>query len=122
MKTSNVMRAEKYYTLVGEKNIEGIKQYLHPDAELHSPLATLKGKENVVQATRNYMNMIESLRIRAKFGEGDQAVIIYDVDIPGIAKNFPAAVLLSFRNELIIKIELFYASHYFVEKKKEIFS
>jgi len=122
MKTNNVTLAEEYYKLVGEKNVEGIKKYLHPDVELYGPLAILKGKEAVVKATINYMNMIESLTIRAKFGAGDQAMIVYDVDIPGIANDFPAAVLLSFRDGLIVRSELFYDGSRFVQKREEIFS
>lgn len=49
-------------------------------------------------------------------------MIVYDSDIPGIAKNFPGASLLSFREGLIVKIELFYDGSRFLEKKKEIFS
>lgn len=122
METKNVALAEQYYKLVGEKNREGIKKFLDPQVEFYGPLATLKGKEATFQATSNYMNMIESLTIRAKFGAADQAMIVYDVDIPGIAKDFPAAVLLSFRDELIVRIELFCDGSRIIEKRKEIFS
>ena len=122
MHTNNVVLAEEYYTLVGEKNAEGIKKYLHPDVELYGPLATAKGKEAVFEATSNFINMIKSLKIRAKFGAGDQAMIVYDLDIPGIMEAFPGAVLLNFRDGLIIRIELFYDARRVVEKKEEIFS
>ncbi len=115
-------QAEEYYTLVGEKNVEGIKKHLHSDVELYGPMATLKGKEAVVQATSNYMKVFNSLIIRAKFGAGEQAMIVYDVDIPGIREDFPGAVLLTFLDGLIIKIELFYDSNAFQEKKEETFS
>ncbi|MBX7067429.1 MAG: nuclear transport factor 2 family protein [Parachlamydiales bacterium] len=118
----NVMRAEGYYKLVGKKDVEGIKKYLHPDVEFYGPLATLKGKEAVIQATSGFMNAFESLVIRTKFGSGEQAMIVYDTDIPGIAKSFPGASLLTFRDGLIVKIELFYDASRFAEKKKEIFS
>ena len=117
METNNAAMAEEYYTLVGQKNAEGIKKYLHPDVELYGPLATLKGKEAVIEATSNFMNAFKSLTIRAKFGAGDQAMIVYDVDIPGIAKDFPGASLLSFRDGLIVRIELFYDASRFLEKK-----
>ncbi len=68
------------------------------------------------------MNMIESLTIRTKFGAEDQAMIVYDVDIPGIAKGFPGALLLSFCDGLIVRIDLFYDGSCFLEKKEEIFS
>lgn len=119
---TNAKRAEEYYTFVGTKNIEGVKRYLHPNVELYGPLATLKGKEAVVQATSNYMNMITSLSIQAKFGAGDQAMIVYNVDIPGITNDFPGATLLNFRDGLIVRVQLFYDGSRFLKKKEEIFS
>lgn len=113
MAISSMMKAEEYYKLIGEKNVDGVKKYLDHDVEFYSPLATLKGKEAVVKATGNFMNAIASLKIRAKFDSGDQAMIVYDVDFPGMASNFPGASLLTFRNNLIVRIELFHdASHF----------
>jgi ketosteroid isomerase-like protein len=114
--------AEQYYKQVGKKNIEEVKKFFHPDVELFGPLATLKGKEAVTQATINFMNLIESLNVRAAFGLGHQAMIVHDSDIPGIAKGFPGAVLLSFQEGLIIRLELFYDSKRLIEKRDEIFS
>jgi hypothetical protein len=122
METNNVTLAEEYYKLVGEKNAEEIRKYLHPDVEFSGPLATLKGREAVVEATSNFMNMVASLTIRAKFGTEEQAMIVYDSEIPGIAKEFPGASLLNFRDGLIVKIQLFYDGSRFIEKKEEIFS
>lgn len=118
----NITHAEEYYTFAGEKNIVGMKKYLHPDVEFYGPLATLKGQEAVIMATSNFMKMFQSLRIRTTFGSGDQAMVVYDTDIPGISKDFPGASLLTFRDGLIIKIELFYDGSRFLEKSKEIFS
>lgn len=117
METNNIARANAYYTLVGERDVEGIKKYLHPDVEFYSPLSSCKGKEAVIKATTGFMNSFKSLAIRAKFGADDQAIIIYDVDIPGIAKDFPGASLLSFQDGLIIKIELFFDASSFRERK-----
>ncbi|MBA2369903.1 MAG: nuclear transport factor 2 family protein [Candidatus Protochlamydia sp.] len=116
MAVSNATKAEEYYNLIGEKNVEGLKKCLDHDVEFYSPLATLKGKEAVVGATGNFMNAIASLKIRAKFDSGDQAMIVYDVDFTGIASNFPGASLLTYRNNLIVRIELFHTSSHF---KKE---
>ncbi|MBP9777418.1 MAG: nuclear transport factor 2 family protein [Alphaproteobacteria bacterium] len=113
MAISNGMKAEAYYKLIGEKNVEEIKKYLDRDVEFYSPLAILKGKEAVVGATGNFMSAIASLKIRAKFDSGDQAMIVYDVDFPGMGSNFPGASLLTFHNNLIVRIELFHdASHF----------
>lgn len=122
MKVNSMERAEEYYTLIGKKNIGAVSKYLHPDVEFYGPLATLKGKEAVIQATSNFINGFESLAIKAKFGAGDQAMVVYEVDIPGIAKDFPGASLLRFRDGLIVRIQLFYDGSRFMERKEEIFS
>ncbi|MEX2304844.1 MAG: nuclear transport factor 2 family protein [Waddliaceae bacterium] len=122
METKNTGLAEEYYKLVGEKNAEEVKKFLHPSVEFFGPLAKLKGREAVLEATCNFMNMFKSLKIRAKFGAGEQAMIVYDVDIPGIMEAFPGASLLTFRDGQVVRIELFYDGSRFVEKKEEIFS
>ena len=122
MEKNNIALAEEYYNKVGEKNAEAIQNYLHPDVEFRGPLATLKGREAVLEATTNFMNMIKALKIRAKFGAADGAMIVYDIDIPGVATDFPGASMLTIRDEKIVKIELFYDGSQFVEKKEEIFS
>ncbi|WP_068468889.1 nuclear transport factor 2 family protein [Candidatus Protochlamydia phocaeensis] len=121
MEANHEAQAEDYYKLIGEKNAE-FQKYLHPDVEFYGPLATLKGKGSVIEATSRFMQTFKSLAIRAKFGAGDQAMIVYEVDVPGIAKDFPGASLLSFREGLIARIQLFYDGSRFVEKKEEIFS
>jgi len=119
---TNMARAEEYYTLVGGKNVEGIKKYLHPHVELYGPLANLKGKERVLEAISNFMKTFKSLTIKAKFDAGDQAMIVYDVDIPGIANDFPGVSLLNFNEGLIVRIQLFYDGRRIAEKREEIFS
>jgi hypothetical protein len=122
MEKKYAAQAEEYYKLIGAKNAEGIKKYLHQDVEFFGPLASLKGKNSVVEATSNFMKVFKSLTIRAKFGAGDQAMIVYDTDIPGIANAFPGASLLNFRDGLIVRIELFHDASHFTAKKKEVFS
>ena len=112
---TNTTRAEAYYTLVGEKNAEGMKKYLHPDVEFYGPMGNLKGREAVLEATSNFMKVFKSLTIRTKFGAGDQAMVVYDVDIPGMAKDYPGASLLNFRNGLIVRIELFHDNSRFAK-------
>ena len=121
MSTNNVTLAEEYYTLIGEKNADAIKKYLHPEVKLSGPLGVAKGKEEVYQTTYNFMQMIRSLKLRASFGKGDQVMVVHDSDIPGLVGSFPGAVLLSFRSELISKIELFYDASRVQDKKEEVF-
>lgn len=117
MHTNNAIRAEEYYTLVGQKNVEGIKPFLHDEVEFYGPLSSHKGKKAVVEATSNFMKAFTILKIRTKFGAENQAMLIYDVDIPGIENNFPEASLLRFRDGLIDRIELFFDGSRFHEKR-----
>ncbi|MBA3816082.1 MAG: nuclear transport factor 2 family protein [Parachlamydiaceae bacterium] len=99
-----------YYTALGEKNIEAVKKYLHPDIQFTDPQEKVIGREAVLNAAKVFMGIFKTLTIRAKFESEDQAMIVYDVEIPGLSKNLHAASLLSFQEGLISKIELFYDS------------
>ena len=46
MKTNRMARAEEYYKLVGEKNAEGVKKYLHSDVEFYGPSGDSKGERS----------------------------------------------------------------------------
>ncbi len=109
-------RAEEYYKLIGAKKVEEIQNYLDPDVVFISPLATLKGREAVVEATTNFMQALTALTIRGKFCAANQAMIVYNVDIPGVSNNFPGASLLTFRNNMIVDIELFHDTSRFVQE------
>jgi ketosteroid isomerase-like protein len=99
-----------YYTALGKKDMEAVEKYLHPDIEFMDPQEKVIGKEAVLKAAKGFSGIFKSLTIRAKFGSENQAMIVYDVEIPGLAKNLQAASLLSFQDGLISKIELFYDS------------
>lgn len=99
-----------YYTALGEKNIDKVKEYLHPDILFTDPQEKVSGREAVLKAAKGFTGIFKSLTIRAKFGSENQALIVYEVEIPGLPKKLHAASLLSFREGLISNIELFYDS------------
>jgi SnoaL-like domain len=107
-----------YYTALGEKNIEAVKKYLHPDIQFNDPVEKVMGREAVLKAAQGFTGIFKNLTIRAKFGSEDQAMIVYEIEIPGLAKNLHAASLLNFRDGLISKIELFYDSSGLVGKRE----
>ncbi|MBS0604271.1 MAG: nuclear transport factor 2 family protein [Verrucomicrobia bacterium] len=114
--------AVAYYTALGEKNIEAVKEYLHPDIQFSDPQEKVLGREAVLKAAKGFTAIFNSLTIRAKFGSEDQAMIVYDVEIPAFSKKLLAASLLSFQDGLISKIELFYDTRCFKENIEEAFS
>lgn len=99
-----------YYTALGEKNIEAVSNCLHPHIQFMDPSEKVIGKEAVLEAAKRFTTIFKTLSIRSKFGSENQAMIIYDVEIPGLTKTLRAASLLSFEGGLITKIELFYDS------------
>ncbi len=117
MKDSKAM-AVTYYTALGEKNIQAVKECLHPDVQFSDPQEKVLGRKAVLDAAEGFTRIFETLTIRAKFGSEDQAMIVYEVKIPGLSKNLTAASLLSFREGLISKIELIYDTRCFTEKEE----
>lgn len=108
MKTDTKTVGMAYYTALGEKNIEKVKEYLHPDIQFTDPQETVIGRESVLKAAQGFTKIFKTLTIRAQFGSENQAMIVYEVEIPGFPKKLQAASLLSFQEGLISKIELFY--------------
>lgn len=117
MATDSLIKATEYYTFIAAKNAEALLKFLDPEVTLKSPLSSLQGRDPVVGAVRNFMNTFRALTIRTKFGSGDQAIVVYDTDIPGVAGNFPAASLLTFSNGLIVSIELFFDGSHFATQR-----
>lgn len=110
MKTDTKAIGAAYYQALGEKNLDAVKQYLHPDIQFSDPQEKVIGREAVLQAAKGFMAIFKSLTIRTKLGSEDQAVIFYEVEILGLPKKLQAASLLSFQDGLISKIELYYDS------------
>jgi len=108
MNKTNVAIAEAYYTAVGKKDIAGIERYLHPDVQFIGPLAKMTGKEAVLEATKKFSAFFNTLTIRAKFGSGDQAVVVYDLDFPAPIGNLSSAALMTFQGGVVTRIELFF--------------
>jgi hypothetical protein len=113
-------KAVAYYTALGNKNIETVKEYIHPNIEFTDPQEKLVGKEAFLKAAKGFSAIFKTLTIQAKFGSENQAVIVYDLDIPSLAKHLRAVSLLSFEDGLISKIELIYDTRCLMEKQEEI--
>ncbi len=114
---STISTAVAYYTALGEKNLEEVEKYLHPDIQFTDPQEKVIGKESVLKAAQGFTSIFKTLTIHAKFGSEDQAMIVYDVEIPAFAKKLRAASLLSFKEGLNSKIDLIYDPRCFAEEK-----
>lgn len=123
MTKNNALIGEAYYIAMGEKNVAGMEKHLHPDVKFFGPLATATGKQAVLDGNSRFMTFFNSLKVRAKFGSSDQAMIVYDLEFPAPIGTLSSSSLMSFEDGLIIRIELFYDARpfdpRFHETKKE---
>ena len=117
----NVDIATAYYRGVGKKDVKSVENYLHPDVQVISPLATVNGKTPVLESIKAFSDSLKSLTIRSKFESGDQAVIVYDIDLPAPIGLNRTASLFTINNGLITKIEHFYDSAPFASQKEKFF-
>ena len=120
----NVTTAEAYYKAMNDKDLAGVARHLHPEVRFVGPMADLVGKEAVLEAAKRFVTLIKSLRVRAKFGSDDTAMLAYDVDFGEPIGICRTAVLMTFKEGLIASIELFYDARPFEKnlKKDAIFS
>lgn len=109
----NVSIAEAYYTAWGEKDIASMERFLHPDAQLITPLeeTAVLGKEAILEKLKKGATFFKALTIRSKFGSGDQTMLVIDLDFPAPAGNLRSASLMTFQEGLITRIELFFDAH-----------
>lgn len=113
----NVDIATAYFRGVGKKDVKSVENLLHPDVQVISPLSTVNGKTPVLESVKAFTDTFKSLAIRSKFESGDQAVIVYDIELPAPVGVNRSASLLTINNGLITKIELFYDSAPFASQK-----
>ncbi|MBP6952303.1 MAG: nuclear transport factor 2 family protein [Alphaproteobacteria bacterium] len=120
MDQNNVAIAKAFYTAFGEKNVEVMEKYLHPDVQLITPHANLQGKEAYLEAAKNFTAFFNTLTLRAKFGEEDQALVVYDLACPVPVGKVSGAALMTFQGGLIIRNELFHDTSPFNKIKDEL--
>lgn len=116
MSEKNVTSAVAYYQAMNKKDLAVIEKYLHPQVRLISPLADISGKEAVLNSVKNLLAFMNRLTIRSQCGAGDQVMLAYDIEFPPPIGVSRAAVLLNFKDGLIIRYELFFDARPFEKK------
>ena len=114
---NNLSIAEAYYKALGEKNAAIAQKFLHANVQCTGPLVKIVGKEDVLEANKKFISLFKTLKIRSSFSSGDQAMIVYDLKCSAPIDTFSAAALLTFNDNLISNIELFYDARPFETKK-----
>jgi SnoaL-like domain len=108
MTEKNVASALAYYKAMADKDLTGMARHLHPDVRLVTPMEELTGKEAVLAAVKPLLNLIKSIKVHAKFGSEDQAMLTYDMDFAEPIGVCRAAALMTFKDGLIVRNEIFF--------------
>lgn len=121
--TENLKKAQAYYKAMAHKEFDELASYLHPNVSLLGPLATMRGKESIVEAAKNFSMAFKGLTIREVFKADDnnKVMLVLDFDCHEPIGAFRGASFLSFDKGLIACIELFYDARPFEKKKDDIF-
>lgn len=116
MSHSNLSIAKAYYSAMAKKNIAEMEKYLHPDVEILSPLGKMSGKAVILAGVERLFTIFVTLTIHAKFDSDDQVMLACDYEFSAPIGIVPTAILISFKDDLIIKIQLFYDARPFEKK------
>jgi len=108
MTQSNAAFAESYYRAMNDKDVPGMARHLHPDIRLVTPMEDLTGKDAVLEAARRLLGFLKSVEVHAKFGSEDQAMLAYSMHFAEPAGVCRAAALMTFKDGLIVRNELFF--------------
>ncbi|MGA7473342.1 MAG: nuclear transport factor 2 family protein [Candidatus Sulfotelmatobacter sp.] len=116
MTENNVTSAVSYYKAMADKDLNGMARRLHPDVRLVTPMEELTGKETVLEAAKRLLPLINSIKVHAKFGSEDQAMLTYDMGFAESIGVCRAAALMTFKDGLIVRNEIFFDARPFDKK------
>lgn len=104
----NVRTANEYYRAMNEKDLDQVGRLLHPEVELVGPLVSVNGRPAVLDAVNRFQAAVNGITVRSSFGSEDQAALVYDADFGQPIGICRTAVVMSFKDFLIARIELFF--------------
>ena len=120
MPEKNVPSAVTYYQAMNDKNLAVIEKLLHPDVRFLGPLADVTGKNTYLETLKRFfLPSFKKLTIRAQFGSGDQAMLVFDLDCPSPIGIVRTAVLMTFKDDLIARIEAFFDPRPIAERQDD---
>src|ERR1700678_1803367 len=102
-----------YDKAMNDRDVPRMARYLHPDVPLVIPMEHLTGKEAVLEATKKLSTHIQSIKMHAKFGSEEQEMVSYDMTFDEPIGVCRAAALMTFKDGLIARNEVFFATRPF---------
>ena len=111
--SDNLNIAESYYAAMNNKDLNEIALYLHPKVRFLGPLAQLEGKEAVLESAKGFLGIVDSVKMRTKTAFSNQAMLAYDLNCVQPIGTIRVAALMTFEDNLISVIELFFDARVF---------
>ena len=102
----NMETAIRYYQWIVLKDVLKIETVLHANVTLNTPMGSCIGKENVLNAVEKYSQIVKKIEIKEKMSRENKVMLVYTL-LSDVGET-QTAVLLTFVDYLIFKIELFY--------------
>ncbi len=106
--SQNITIARDYYTAVNNKDLATVAKCLHPNIHFISPFANIVGKEPMLQAVEGFMTLFNTLTIQTVCDSETNVMLVYDLDCPAPIGLLRTAVLMHFKDNLIVRLELFF--------------
>lgn len=119
MNKSNLEYAKQYYDWIVKKDLNNINNLLHDAIEFVGPMCAIKGKAEVFSAISGYANIVENIEIIENFSNADKVMLTYILTFQ--KQKSRAAVMLTFTNNLIKKLDLYYDPTPFLNMRNDIF-
>jgi ketosteroid isomerase-like protein len=115
---SSVDTALAYYQAMNSKDLAKMERCLHPDIHIHlvTPMENLTGKQAVLGAAQRLLPAIKSIEVRASFGSEAQAILVYDMGFNEPFGVCRTAALMTIKDGLIMRNELFFDARPFDQK------
>lgn len=100
--------ATAYLAAWDRRDLSEIAQFIHPGVRFIGPMTDLSGKEAFLQSTARILPMLQGVKVHTRFATSDQAICTYDFVCAAPINVCRTAELMTFENDLIVRIELFY--------------
>jgi hypothetical protein len=100
--------ADNYIKAWNRKDADGIAQLLSPDVHFVGAMAETDGRDLYVEAVRRMFPILKGIEVRSKFASGSEVMLAYDFNCSEPIGKCRTAELLTFRNGLITRSEIFF--------------
>lgn len=110
--------ADAYVQAWSTKDLDSISKTLRPDVRFLGPMAQTEGKGAFLGAVQRMFPILKSIDVRAKFVSQDQVMLAYDFVCSAPIGSCRTADLLTFKDGLIARSEVFFDPRPFEITKK----